>query len=32
MSESVAMMFYIAQKYGPTDTLPPGLAAAYRPE
>ena len=23
MSESVAMMFYIAQKYGPTDTLPP---------
>jgi glutathione S-transferase len=22
MSESVAMMFYIAQKYGPTDTLP----------
>ena len=23
MSESVAMMFYIAQKYGPTDALPP---------
>ena len=23
MSESVAMMFYIAQKYGPTDVLPP---------
>jgi len=23
MSESVAMMFYIAQKYGPTDPLPP---------
>jgi glutathione S-transferase len=23
MSESVAMMFYIAQKYRPTDTLPP---------
>jgi glutathione S-transferase len=23
MSESVAMMFYIAQRYGPTDTLPP---------
>jgi glutathione S-transferase len=23
MSESIAMMFYIAQKYGPTDTLPP---------
>ena len=23
MSESVAMMFYIAQKYGPTETLPP---------
>jgi glutathione S-transferase len=22
MSESVAMMFYIAQKYGPTETLP----------
>jgi glutathione S-transferase len=22
MSESVAMMFYIAQKYGPTDALP----------
>jgi glutathione S-transferase len=22
MSESVAMLFYIAQKYGPTDTLP----------
>ncbi|MGA7326863.1 MAG: glutathione S-transferase family protein, partial [Rhodomicrobium sp.] len=24
MSESVAMMFYIAQKYGPTDVLPMG--------
>ena len=23
MSESVAMMLYIAQKFGPTDTLPP---------
>jgi glutathione S-transferase len=23
MSESVAMMFYVAQKYGPTDALPP---------
>ena len=23
MSESIAMMFYIAQKYGPTDALPP---------
>jgi glutathione S-transferase len=23
MSESVAMMFYIAQKYGPTDVFPP---------
>jgi glutathione S-transferase len=23
MSESIAMMFYIAQKYGPTDVLPP---------
>jgi len=23
MSESVAMMFYIAQKYGPTEVLPP---------
>jgi glutathione S-transferase len=23
MSESVAMMFYIAQKYGPTEALPP---------
>jgi glutathione S-transferase len=23
MSESVAMMLYIAQKYGPTDALPP---------
>jgi glutathione S-transferase len=23
MSESIAMMFYIAQKYGPTEALPP---------
>src|SRR3954453_8924169 len=23
MSESIAIMFYIAQKYGPTETLPP---------
>jgi glutathione S-transferase len=29
MSESVAMLFYIAQKYGPTDVLPTGDDARF---
>jgi glutathione S-transferase len=29
MSESVAMMLYIAQKYGPTDALPPADDARF---
>lgn len=29
MSESVAMMFYIAQTYGPTDALPPADDARF---
>jgi len=29
MSESVAMMIYVAQKYGPTELLPPALDARF---